>query len=126
MFLLLKNQMILILFILHRGSSSNHRDRQIEIDLLYLERDGDTHYCLIKDLNSLFSNNGNRAYACRNCITIFTSVEALTVVVKWGFWLMLHSMTPLQGCIKEILSISLKKISLHSMTPPSEQLKENI
>ena len=54
------------------------RDRRIEIDLLYLERDGDTHYCLIKDLNSLFSNNGNRAYACRNCITIFTSVEALT------------------------------------------------
>ena len=55
---------------------TNHRDRQI--DLLYLERDGDTHYCLIKDLNSLFSNNGNHAYACRNCITIFTSVEALT------------------------------------------------
>ena len=33
-------------------------------------------------------------------------------------------MTPPQGCIKEILSISLKKISLHSVTPSSEQLKE--
>ena len=56
---------------------TNRRDHQIEIDLLYLEKDGNTHYCLIKDLNSLFSNNGNRAYVCRNSISIFTSVEAL-------------------------------------------------
>ena len=41
---------------------TNHKNRQIEIDFLYLEKDGNTHYCLIKDLNSsLFSINGNRA-----------------------------------------------------------------
>ena len=56
---------------------TNYNDRTYEIDILYLERDGNTHYCLIKDLNSLFNNNGNRAYICRNCMIIFSSLEAL-------------------------------------------------
>ena len=37
---------------------TNHRDHQIKIDLLYLEKHDNTHYCLIKDLNGLFSING--------------------------------------------------------------------
>ena len=56
---------------------TNCKNRIFEIDLLYLEKDGNNHYCLIKDLNSLFSINGNRAYVCRNCTIIFTSVETL-------------------------------------------------
>ena len=46
---------------------TNCKNRIFEIDLLYLEKDGNTHYCLTKDFNSLFNNNGNRAYICRNC-----------------------------------------------------------
>ena len=56
--------------------TSNHKNRQFEIDLLYLEKDGNTHYCLIKNLESLFSNNGNKVYICRNCMTCFTTLEA--------------------------------------------------
>ena len=63
--------------ILYPTYMANHRNRRTEIDLLYLEKDGNTHYCLIKDLNSLFSINGNRASVCRDCVIIFTSVEAL-------------------------------------------------
>ena len=39
---------------------------------------------------------------------------------------MLHSMTPPQGCIKEIPNIALKKISLHSLTPPQGHLIKKI
>ena len=55
---------------------SNHKNREFEIDLLYLEKDGNTHYCLIKNLESLFSNNGNKVYICRNCMSCFTTSEA--------------------------------------------------
>ena len=55
---------------------SNHKNRQFEIDLLYLEKDGNTHYCLIKNLESLFNNTGNRVYICRNCMIRFTTLEA--------------------------------------------------
>ena len=71
---------------------SNHKNREFEIDLLYLEKDGSssepvspnsrrrskgtTHYCLIKNLESLFSNNGNKVYICRNCMSCFTTSEA--------------------------------------------------
>ena len=56
--------------------TSNYKNRQFEIDLLYLEKDGNTHYCLIKNLESLFSNNGNKVHICRNCMTCFTTSEA--------------------------------------------------
>ena len=46
-------------------------NRLIEIDLLYLEKNGNSHYCLIKDFSSLFNKNGNRAFVCRNFIKIF-------------------------------------------------------
>ena len=56
--------------------TSNHKDREHEVDLLYLEKNCNTHYCLIKNLESLFSNNGNKVHICRNCMTCFTTSEA--------------------------------------------------
>ena len=56
---------------------TNHKNRVFEIDLLYLEKDGNTHYCLIKNFDSLFNNNCNCVYTYKNCITIFTSSDAL-------------------------------------------------
>ena len=56
--------------------TTNYKDREFEIDLLYLEKDGNTHYCLIKNLESLFNNNGNKVYICRNCMSCFTTSEA--------------------------------------------------
>ena len=56
--------------------TTNHKNRQFEIDLLYLEKDGNTHYCLIKNLEGLFNNAGNRVYICRNCMIHLTTPEA--------------------------------------------------
>ena len=50
----------------------------MKIDLLYLEKDGNTHYCLVKDLGSLLGQNRHRAFICKNCLQIFSHQQALT------------------------------------------------
>ena len=55
---------------------TNRKNRLVEIDLLYLEKNGNTHYCLIKDLSSIFNKNGNRVSICRNCLMIFSKLDA--------------------------------------------------
>ena len=57
---------------------TNYNDRDYEIDLLYLEKDGNTHYCLIKDLGSLLGQNRHHAFICKNCLQIFSNQQALT------------------------------------------------
>ena len=57
---------------------TNYKDRTYEIDLLYLEKDGNTHYCLIKDLGSLLGQKRHRAFICKNCLKIFSHQQALT------------------------------------------------
>ena len=52
---------------------TNYNDRDYEIDLLYLEKDGNTHYCLIKDLESLLGQNRHRAFICKNCMQRFSN-----------------------------------------------------
>ena len=55
---------------------SNYKDRKI-IDLLYLEKDGNTHYCLIKDIGTLLTKTKHKGYVCRNCMTILSTNQAL-------------------------------------------------
>lgn len=38
-------------------TSTNYSPEKTVIDLLYLEKEGNTHYCLIKDLISLLHHN---------------------------------------------------------------------
>ena len=57
---------------------TNYNDRTYEVDLLYLEKDGNTHYCLIKNLESLLGQNGNRSFICKNCLQIFSDQQALS------------------------------------------------
>lgn len=38
------------------------------IDLLYLEKDGNTPYCLIKNLCTFLSTSKNYAHLCRDCL----------------------------------------------------------
>ena len=64
---------------------TNYYDRTYEIDLLYLEKDGNTHYCLIKNLGTLLGQNGNRAFICKNCSQIFSYQQALTNHQKYLF-----------------------------------------
>ena len=48
------------------------------IDLLYLEEEGNTHYCLIKNLDSfLCDKNQNKQYTCRNCLMGFRREKTL-------------------------------------------------
>ena len=48
------------------------------IDLLYIESDGNTHYCLIKDLDSFkYDNNKHKSFTCRNCLQGFRRKETL-------------------------------------------------
>ena len=48
------------------------------IDLLYIESDGNTHYCLIKDLDSFkYDNNKHKSFTCRNCLQGFQRKETL-------------------------------------------------
>lgn len=49
---------------------------EIIIDLLYIEDNGNSHYCLIKDLDS-FRYNGNTQKTCRNCLQGFVRKETL-------------------------------------------------
>ena len=47
------------------------------IDLLYIEQDGNSHYCLIKNLNGLLSKNKKKSHICRNCMMPLSRQEAL-------------------------------------------------
>ncbi|CAG2243460.1 unnamed protein product [Mytilus edulis] len=48
------------------------------IDLLYIESNENTHYCLIKDLNSFMCDkNRNKSFICRNCLQGFQREETL-------------------------------------------------
>ena len=47
----------------------NEENNKTIIDLLYLEDGENTHYCLIKDLNSYLCNESrHKGFVCRNCI----------------------------------------------------------
>ena len=48
------------------------------IDLLYIESNENTHYCLIKDLDSfLYDKNKHKQHTCRNCLQSFQRVNTL-------------------------------------------------
>ena len=49
------------------------------IDLLYVEQDGNTHYCLIKKLESLLFNkvSYDKIYLCIKCFQTYSSQQAL-------------------------------------------------
>ena len=48
------------------------------VDLLYLEKDGNSHYCLIKDLDSFRTDkNRHKQHTCRNCLRGFRTPNAL-------------------------------------------------
>ena len=56
----------------------NEEDSKTIIDLLYLEDEKNTHYCLIKDLNSyLCSESKHKGFVCRNCLGKFSTNNAL-------------------------------------------------
>lgn len=48
------------------------------VDLLYIESNENTHYCLIKDLDSFMCDkNNNKSFTCRNCLQGFRRKETL-------------------------------------------------
>ena len=48
------------------------------IDLLYIEENGNSHYCLIKNLDSFrCDKNKNKQFTCRNCLQGFQKKETL-------------------------------------------------
>ena len=48
------------------------------IDLLYIEDNENTHYCLIKDLNSFMCDkNRHKSFICRNCLQGFQREDTL-------------------------------------------------
>ena len=57
---------------------------------------------------TIFPNDGSREIKTK----INEGIE--TVVVKWGFWLMLHSMTPPSEQLKEISQVALNDPSLRT------------
>jgi hypothetical protein len=59
---------------------SDHPNREIVIDLLYIKDDEDkSHYCLIKNLSGLLrADNGNQYdYYCRKCLNSFREESSL-------------------------------------------------
>jgi len=59
---------------------SKYKDKKHEVDLLYLTKEDNDHYCYIKHLNRLLSRtkNSGRAYKfCRYCLRGFTSQKVL-------------------------------------------------
>lgn len=65
---------------------SKHRNKSIEIDLLYITRDGNEHYCYIKNLDRLLSRTtclGTAYKFCRYCLQGFTSKKVLTKHLKY-------------------------------------------
>ncbi|VDI56520.1 Hypothetical predicted protein [Mytilus galloprovincialis] len=62
---------------LHPVYISNVESKNV-IDLLYIESNENTHYCLIKDLNSFMCDkNRNKSFICRNCLQGFQREETL-------------------------------------------------
>ncbi|XP_071124236.1 uncharacterized protein [Mytilus edulis] len=62
---------------LHPVYISNVESENV-IDLLYIESNENTHYCLIKDLNSFMCDkNRNKSFICRNCLQGFQREETL-------------------------------------------------
>lgn len=60
--------------------TSKHRNKAHKVDLFYITKKDNTHYCYIKNLNGLLSRTktGNHGYKfCRNCFQGFTSQEVL-------------------------------------------------
>jgi hypothetical protein len=57
---------------------SQFRDREYKINLLLVEQNGNTHYCLITKLASIFSTDHNKRFICERCLcNSFTSQTAL-------------------------------------------------
>ena len=60
---------------------SEEFNRPNKINLLLIERDGNTHYCLIKNLSRLLSSqvskHNGKTYICPRCINPFKSQESL-------------------------------------------------
>ena len=53
-------------------SNHNENEKKITIDLLFIESNENTHYCLIKDLDSFrYDKNNNKQYTCRICMQGF-------------------------------------------------------
>ncbi len=62
---------------LHPVYISNVESKNV-IDLLYIESNENTHYCLIKNLNSFMCDkNRNKSFICRNCLQGFQREETL-------------------------------------------------
>ena len=58
-------------------SNKNNKEK-ITIDLLFIESNENTHYCLIKDLDSFkCDKNNNKQYTCRNCMQSFQRIKTL-------------------------------------------------
>ena len=70
---------------------SKYNDRPHNIDLLYISNEneslGKTHYCLIKDFNSLVgsqvSKHKERVYTCRRCLNPFPKEESLKAHMEY-------------------------------------------
>jgi len=57
---------------------SQNKEGEIVIDLLYLEKEGATHYCLLKNgIDCLIRKNDNKRFACRRCFNCFCTEQAL-------------------------------------------------
>ena len=55
---------------------SKLKDREYEIDLLYLTLGDKNHYCLIKNFNAYINNDSkNKRYHCRNCVSASYTTE---------------------------------------------------
>ena len=62
---------------------SKFKDREYEIDLLYLTLGDKKHYCLIKNFNAYLNHNNYKRYHCRNCIAAsYTTENALKEHMK--------------------------------------------
>ena len=60
--------------------SKNQSTERTHVNLLLLEKDGKTHYCLIKDLNKMLYNQSKhkaRKYFCTNCLHGFNKQSLL-------------------------------------------------
>ena len=58
-------------------SNKNNKEK-ITIDLLFIESNENTHYCLIKDLDSFkYDKNNHKQYTCRNCMQAFQKETTL-------------------------------------------------
>ena len=54
------------------NENDNENEKKQTIDLLFIENHENTHYCLIKDLNSFrYDKNNHKQYTCRRCMQGF-------------------------------------------------------